>query len=589
MIATILIGCLFLAALELNKNTLWGWIAAVILLGVFLWLVKAVLPGKAWYVRGGAWVGFLAALALILTGTQGPYKARPAVENAGGKTEIYTVADGQLRGVVTDDGQVEVFTGIPYAKPPVGDLRWREPQDPDPWEGVLEADRFAPMSMQSRYPELIYSMVDIFAYHDYKITPKDNFRDLVSEDSLYLNIWKPAGEGEALPVMVYVHGGSLMTGQPWYADYSGEGLARKGVIVVNMGYRLGVFGFLADPELAAESPDGTTGNYGLLDQIKALEWVRDNISAFGGDPDNVTLAGESAGSACVTALCTSPLAKGLFRRVIGESSTVTSPAPAHSYRTLEEAYAAGRAVRERFGAGSMEELRRLDAKVLAAATADNHHITVDGFVLPCSPYEAYAKGQFNEEAILHGYNRTEGSLFILTDNATRKNYEKKIRDYFGDRADQVLGLYPADSDAQAKENWIDIYSSIFFNYGHHCWTRQALSNDIPVYEYWFTKDNRRLGANHGGEEVYFYNNIPAGSRLYAADDYALETVMCRYFVNFLTCGDPNGEGLPVWAETAQPGRLMELGDSVGMREERGLALYEVFDDMYGWSSSEGKE
>ena len=179
---------------------------------------------------------------------------------------------------------MEVYAGIPYAKPPVGELRWREPQDPEPWEGVLAADHFAPMSMQPQNAAWYSSMAQIIGYHDYEISLDDNFRDLNSEDALYLNIWKPAGEQENLPVLVYIHGGSLQTGQPWYADYSGEGLARKGVIVVNMGYRLGVFGFLADEELMAESPNGTTGNYGLLDQIKALEWVRDNIAAFGGDP-----------------------------------------------------------------------------------------------------------------------------------------------------------------------------------------------------------------------------------------------------------------------------------------------------------------
>jgi len=589
MVGWILIGCLYLAALELNKNTIGGWLLTIAVLGGFFWLRHTVLPGRTWALRCLAWAGLIAALTLILAVTRGPYKARPATADAGGKTPIVTVADGQLRGVVTGDGQVEVYTGIPYAMPPVGELRWREPQDPQPWEGILEADHFAPMSMQSRNAELVNSMVDIFGYHDYTVRADDSFRDLVSEDALYLNVWKPAGERKDLPVLVYIHGGSLMTGQPWYADYSGEGLAREGVVVVNMGYRLGVFGFLALPELAEESPNGTTGNYGLLDQIKALEWVRDNIAAFGGDPDNVTLAGESAGSACVTALCTSPLARGLFRRVIGESSTVTSPRPAHSYRTLEEAYRAGESVKERFGAAGAEELRALDAKALTAATADNHHITVDGYVLPCSPWEAYLRGEHNEEAILHGYNRTEGALFILFDNATMKNYEKKVRDYFGPYADRVLALYPADDHARARSNWIDIYSSIFFNYGHHCWTRQALANDIPVYEYWFTKGNRRLGANHGGEEVYFYNNIPADSRLYNESDYALEAVMRRYFVSFITGGDPNGGDLPRWEAVTRPGEIMELGDQVGMREEPGTALYDVFDEMYGWEKEPGKE
>ena len=495
---------------------------------------------------------------------------------------MITVAQGQLRGVVTADGAVEVFTGVPYAKPPVGELRWREPQEAEKWEGILEADRFAPMSMQVRNPELVGSMVDIFGYHDYTVSLKDHFRDLVSEDSLYLNIWKPAGSVSGLPVMVYVHGGSLMTGQPWYADYSGEGLARKGAVVVNMGYRLGVFGFLADRELAEESPDGTTGNYGLLDQIKALEWVRDNIAAFGGDPDNVTLAGESAGSVCVTALCTSPLAKGLFRRVIAESSTATAPRPAHSFRTLEEGYEAAARLKEKLHVNSVRELRALPAEALVSAADDNHHITVDGCVLPRPPYESYALGEHNEEAILHGYNKTEGALFIMLDNARASSFGGKVKAYFGEYAPRVLSLYPAGTNEQAKESWEEIYSVIYFNYGHFCLTRQALANGIPVYAYHFTKDNGRLGANHGGEEVYFYNNIPAGSKHYDESDAALSAVMSDYFMNFLTCGDPNGPGLPLWAPVSEPGEIMELGDQIGPRQEENRRLYSLLDEMTGW-------
>ena len=322
----------------------------------------------------------------MLFNTVGPVKLHPAVEGKnGGVTDVVTVSGGQLTGVYTADQAVEVYAGIPYAAPPVGELRWREPQDPAPWSGVLAADAFAPMSMQPQDPVIYSSLAQIVGYHDYKISLTDNYRDANAEDALYLNIWKPAGAQEKLPVLVYIHGGSLQTGQPWYADYRGEGLARKGVIVVNMGYRLGVFGFLATEELQAESPNGTTGNYGLLDQIKALEWVQENIAAFGGDPDNVTLAGESAGSACVTALCTSPLAKGLFRRAIGESSTVTAPAPTHSFRLLDQALATGAETLARFGVSSVEELRQLDAETLVAAADVNPQMTVDGYVLPQTP------------------------------------------------------------------------------------------------------------------------------------------------------------------------------------------------------------
>ena len=576
-----LFALIVLAVLELNKNTLLGWALAILLLAGFaVWRVKAP---RAFLLR----LFFFALLTAVLFGTirhtQGPVKLHPAVEGKnGGVTDVITVADGQLTGIYTEDRAVEVYAGIPYAAPPVGELRWREPQDPSPWEGVLAADSFAPMSMQPQNSALYSSLAQIIGYHDYRISLTDNYRDANSEDALYLNIWKPAGVREKLPVLVYIHGGSLQTGQPWYADYSGEGLARKGVIVVNMGYRLGVFGFLATEELQRESESGTTGNYGLLDQIKALRWVRDNIAAFGGDPDNVTVAGESAGSACVSALCTSPLAKGLFRRAIGESSTATAPQPTHSFRLLDEALETGAKTMERFGVSSVEELRRLDAETLVAAADTNHHMTVDGYVLTQTPYEAYRKGEHNEEAILQGFNSLEGVPFILFGNADLKNYESKVRAYFGDYADEVLALFPAATDEEAKAQWIDLYSAIFFTHGHYCWTRQAIRSGIPAYEYYFSKENGRLGPWHSGEEVYCYGNIPADSRLYDASDRELADLFSTYFANFCATGDPNGEGLPVWEASCDGSRVMELGETVAMREDRFLAIDRILDKMQGW-------
>ncbi len=578
-----LFSLLVLAILELNKNTILGWASAFVLLGAYaFWRVKRPMRSA---VRLGLFALLLAALIGVVRHTEGPVKLHPAVEGKnGGMTEIVTVSDGQLTGVYTADRAVEVYAGIPYAAPPVGELRWREPKDPEPWEGVLAADSFAPMSMQPQNSALYSSLAQIIGYHDYVISLSDNYRDANSEDALYLNIWKPAGERQKLPVLVYIHGGSLQTGQPWYADYRGEGLARKGVIVVNMGYRLGVFGFLATEELRAESDNGTTGNYGLLDQIKALEWVQKNIAAFGGDPDNVTLAGESAGSACVSALCTSPLAKGLFRRAIGESSTVTAPQPAHSFRTMEKALATGEETLSRFGCANMEQLRRVDAGTLAAAADTNHHMTVDGYVLPQTPYEAYRQGIHNEEAILQGYNSLEGVPFILFANADMKNYESKVRGYFGDYAERVLGLYPASTDAEAKDMWIDIYSAIFFTYGHNCWTRQAIANGVPAYEYYFSKDNGRLGPWHSGEEVYCYGNIPVDSGLYDDSDRQLAELFSAYFANFARTGDPNGEGLPRWEASNDGNQLMELGENVGMREDRFLALCRILDEMQGFGA-----
>ena len=583
----ILYALLWFAALELNKNRVLGWVIALALFGAYALLLRRDFLGARWYARLGAFLVLTLLLVLTFRFTEGPVMRRPAVAGRNpAVTEVVTVGQGQLTGVLTPDGAVEVYAGIPYAAPPVGELRWKEPQDPASWEGVFAADRFAPMSMQVVQSNLAGSLAQIIGYHDYTFSLHDNFRDAVSEDSLYLNIWKPAGEQRDLPVIVYVHGGSLQTGQPWYADYSGEGLARKGVIVVNFGYRLGVFGFYADEELIAESPNGTTGNYGLLDQIKALEWVQRNIAAFGGDPTNVTLAGESAGAACVSALCTSPLAEGLFVRVIGESSTATAPRPAHSFRLLDEALASGRATRERFGAASLADMRALPAEKLAAAMDTEHHMTVDGYALTRTPFEAYRSGAFCERAQLQGCNAEEGAPFLLFDKANQKNYADKIRALFGDRADEVLALYPAADDREAKENWLDIYSAWYFTYGHFCWARQAGSAGLPVYAYFFTKSNGRLGAWHSGEEVYCYANIPEGSKLYDSGDRELSGIFSSYFVNFARCGDPNGEGLPVWEPTRDGTRVLELGESVYMREERYLPLYEILDRMQGFETGE---
>ncbi|MBO4849128.1 MAG: carboxylesterase family protein [Clostridia bacterium] len=571
------------ALLELNKNSLWGFFALAAVNAGYLLLAGKLPEGAKWYVRIGVWLLWAAAFAGIFLLSWPKVRSVPAARGRGlAKTETVSVGQGLVRGVVTKDGAVEVFAGIPYAAPPVGENRWREPQDPENWEGVLEADTFAPMSMQPVGMPLVDSLKQIFGFHDYRIRLDDNYRAPVSEDSLYLNIWRPAGEHEALPVLVFIHGGSLQTGQPWWADYSGEGLSREGVIVVNMGYRLGVFGFLASDELAAESPNGTTGNYGLLDQIKALEWVRDNIAAFGGDPANVTLAGESAGAACVSALCTSPLAKGLFRRAVLESSTVASYEPPHSFRPLDEAKKSGLELMERHGCADISALRDLPADKLVSEAYTQHHITVDGYVLTEKPYDSYKKGLHNEEALLHGYNAEESAAFIIMQGANMKNFEPRVRGVFKELADEVLALYPVSNDAEAKAAWAEIWGALFFDHSHYALNRLAADNGIPVYEYVFTRSNGRLGAWHSGEMVYFYGNIDPASRLFDKRDRELEAEMTAYLVNFMKYGDPNGSGdtsLPEWPENSSSEDLMELGAVTAPVKERKLALYGLIDRL----------
>ena len=580
----VLLCAVSLTLLELNKNSLAAWIGTLALLAGYAVLRLKKLKGKHFYLRAAAFLAISALLLSILLHVGRPYRFRPAVEKSGGMTGVIELRDGKVQGVLTADKAVEVYTGIPYAKPPVGELRWKAPQDPEPWGGVRTCTHFAAMSMQPRSSEIYNSLSQIVGFHDFEVSVHDNFRDAVSEDALYLNIWKPAGAGEKLPVLVYIHGGSLQTGQPWYADYSGEGLARKGIIVVNLGYRLGVFGFLATEELAAEDPNHSTGNYGLMDQIKALEWVRDNIAAFGGDPDNVTLSGESAGAACVTALCTSPEAKGLFKRAIAESSTTTAPVPQHSFRLMDEALKTGRETMERFKASTIEELRALPAEQLVAAADTNHHITVDGYILTKTPYESYKAGEHNEEALLHGFNAEEGTPFILFDQANLKNYETKVRAYFKDRADEILALYSPKTDDEAKTMWVDLYSSVYFTHGHYCLSRQAIAAKEPVWEYLFAKTNGRLSAWHSGEEVYCYNNIPADSKLYNESDRALADLFSDYFANFIRSGDPNGEGLPAWEESRDGTNVMLLGDEQKMSADPYLPIDGILDRMQGWGA-----
>lgn len=580
----VLLALILIVLLELGKHTIIGWILAAIVFAAFYSLRSNKLKDGGLGKRLLSWAGLLAVCAAVLLISWPPVKNVPAVEGKDPEvTDVVHLAQGDLTGVYTKDGDVEVYAGIPYAKPPVGELRWKEPQPAEAWEGVLKADHFAPMSMQTQNLPIYDSLTRIIGYHDYKISLNDNYRTPASEDSLYLNIWKPANAKEKkLPVLVYIHGGSLQTGEPWYEDYSGEGLAGDGVIVVNMGYRLGIFGFFADPELAEESSNHTTGNYGLLDQILALQWVKDNIESFGGDPDNITLAGESAGSACVSALCTSPLAKGLFRRVLMESSTVTSPKPSHSFRLLDEAFAAAAKTKEKYGAKSVADLRALPAEDIVGELSEHHHITVDGYVLEETPYESYKKGYHNEESQMHGFNREESAPFILFDKANLKNYEEKIHWMFDEPyASRVLELFPASTDEEAAENWENIYSVFYFDYGHYCQARLAAANDIPSYMYYFTKDNGRLGTWHSGEEVYFYGNIPKRSSLYTDKDRDLSKNIQSYLVSYARTGDPNGAGLTEWKKT-DGNIIQELGDEVKESETPYIKLYAIMDEMYGF-------
>ncbi len=583
IIAFTIILLLMLAVLELNKNTILGFFLTLAVSGAYFWMYYRYFSKMSRLYKVVGMLEWIVAFVLIMWLSWPPVKYVKAVDYRNPvKTDIVHVRHGDLQGVVTEDGQVEIYAGIPYAKPPVGDLRWRETTAPESWKGVFLADHFGPMSMQPVHLPIYDSLAQIIGYHDYKISLKDNFRAPVSEDSLYLNIWKPAGKAEGLPVLVYVHGGSLKTGQPWYADYSGEGLAREGVIVVNMGYRLGVFGYFADEELISESVDNTTGNYGLMDQIYALRWVNENIEAFGGDPENITLAGESAGATSVSAICVSPLAKGLFRRAVMESSTVAPVNPTHSFRSLSDALKSGKKVKQAYACETISELRKVNAGKLVSATESEHHVTVDGFVITKQPYESYLAGEFNEEAVIHGYNSDEAAAFLIFGGASMKNYESNVRGYFGSFSDEVLALYPATTDEEADANWSEIWGAVFFDYPHYCLNRLEVLNKVPVYEYYFSKENGRIGPWHSGEEVYLYGNIPENSKLYDESDRQLSKIMTGYYLNFIKNGNPNGGDLPKWEQNLTSEDLMGFGTIVSMIKEKEHELFDILDRMQGF-------
>src|SRR5690606_21877205 len=333
------------------------------------------------------------------------------------------VESGRIQGTAGRSPDVRVFKGVPFAAPPVGETRWRPPQPVPPWEGVLPTPDFRPRCMQSR------GGAD------------------TAEDCLYLNVWTAADSAEdRLPVMVWIHGGALTGGSGSEARYDGEALAGRGVVVVTINYRLGPFGFFAHPELSAESPDGVSGNYGFMDALAALRWVRANIAAFGGDPDNITVFGESAGGRMTGALAGSPAARGLLQRAIMQSGTwmglVISRMP-----SLAEAEQAGADAAARLGALSAAELRALPAEEVLA-NLPMSGIVVDGRLIPADLSLTFAAGRQNAVDLLLGSNKDEGTFFI-TGPVRLEDFNRQARDRFGELADQFLSLYPASSDAQA--------------------------------------------------------------------------------------------------------------------------------------------
>jgi para-nitrobenzyl esterase len=462
-------------------------------------------------------------------------------------TQVKT-ANGILAGTLDPDG-IRSFKGVPYAAPPVGDLRWREPQPVTSWEGVRKADAFGPRAMQ---PPIFGDMV---------------FRSNgMSEDCLYLNVWTPAKSGkERLPVLVYFYGGGFVAGDGSEPRYDGESMAHKGIVAVTVNYRLGIFGFFTHPELTRESPHHASGNYGLLDQSAALQWVHRNIAAFGGDPKRVTIAGESAGSFSVSLQMASPLSKHLIAGAIGESGASFGATLGSIPR--ERAEANGEAFGKEVGAPTVSALRAIPAEKLLDLTKTmpfRFSLSVDGYFLPHPAVEIYTAGEQAHVPLLAGWNAEEsGAGGVLGQrSATPDNFAQAIHALYPAHADEALRVYHATDDASAKQVAIDLASDRFIGYGTWKWIDlQAKTGGKPVYRYRYAHPRPgQEGAYHSSEIEYALGNLD-GNKVYSwtDDDRKVSTTLQEYFANFIKHGDPNGPGLPEWpAFIPESGKIMLL-------------------------------
>lgn len=580
------VGFLLLFYLDLANGPIICLIAEIIVfIGAIIF--RILLRNRRFYIRALPNICLLVANFIII-----PF-AKPLVQPKSAayysnpvSTEILTLSNGDIRGVYNEDKTVEIYAGIPYAKAPVGELRWKEPQDVENWSGVKDCSYFGSRAMQVDDSEVISSLVDIYAQKSWH--PDFNMKALqpMSEDCLNLTIWKPNTEETDLPILVYIHGGSLTSGSASYEDYNGEEVAKKGVIMINIQYRLGIFGYFAHPSLKEESPNNTTGNYGLLDQIKALEWINKNAYYFGGDKNNVTIAGESAGSSSVSALCASPKAKGLFKRAIGESSSLIVKTPPHTYRSLEDACSMGEKIMKKMKCSSIEEMRNLSASELLKTSYANSSMTLDGYALEKNPYDVYLAHENNEEALLNGFNVLEADAFVIPQYLlapTTKNniHERLVAEFDEEFANKIEKVYKDKIEKDAFSAFNEIFSVYWFMHPHYSWRNLAIDSGVKVYSYQFTKENGFHGTYHAGELIYAYGNVEKDSHSYRYDesDVKLSKIMNSYWVNFAKNGNPNGENLNVWDEFSKDdGLIMELGENVGPIKDPYLDLYPIIDE-----------
>lgn len=491
--------------------------------------------------------------------------------NAEPLTQV-SVAQGKLAG--TAQQNLAVFKGVPFAKPPVGELRWKAPQPAEKWQGVLKAQAYAPAPIQAGDPV-----------------------SGISEDSLYLNIWTPAESStDKLPVLVWIYGGGFSFGSSSDPIFDGTELANKGVIVVSIAYRVGQLGFLAHPELNKESPAGVSGNYGLLDQIAALKWLKQNIAAFGGDANNVTIAGESAGGISVSMLAASPLSKGLINKVISQSGGSFGPNriknyPGENMSTLQQAQAEGFDYVKQFGTTSIAQLRKMSAETFIPKgwSLPGGWPIVDGYVIKGDQYKLYQQGKFNDVPALVGYNSDEGVSFVWDPDVN--NFVDGVKTRFGQFAPSLLEAYPVAENSIPRSARNLVRDAAF---GWHTWSWAKLQTEhgkAPVYLYYFDHHPERKpggkdedhGSGHGHEIAYMFKNLNQSDPNVTANDLKMSDTMATYWTNFAKSGNPNNTTLPHWPafnESKPSTMYFQQQAKVGPVPDK--QALEILDEYFKW-------
>lgn len=471
-------------------------------------------------------------------------------------------ANGIIEGNYDTKTGIQKYFGIPFAKPPVGDLRWKAPQPLDNWKGIKETKKFGPRPIQA------------IVFGDMK-----SRSDGLSEDCLYLNVWTPAKrDTKGLPVLVYFYGGGFVAGDASEPRYDGESMARKGMVVVTCNYRLNIFGFLALPELSKESPYKASGNYGLLDQVAAMEWVQKNIVDFGGDPKKVTIAGESAGSISVSLQLASPLSKDLFARAIGESGACIKPTmPPVS---LADAEKTGLDFATKAGYPTLDQLRKLSTREVYEIYNESRRfgfpVVLDNYFLKANLPEIFEAHKQAMVPLLVGWNSAEipGMAFMQGKTYTEANFIEKVKKDFPKDYEKVLKLYPHSTEQEVEQSATDLASQNFISYSTWKWfDLQRNNSNQPVYRYLFSRirpplidknampglaggtqkkeDQQKMpaqiGAAHASEIEYCMGNLSlVNDYAWTPDDYKVSQTMQDFFANFIINGDPNGQHVPQW-------------------------------------------